>query len=101
MENDAGASASGGARFHEASFSALDRYRGNPPGPLRFLLFRGGLPELARLGCELEFPGLPYADAVSPESRAGSPGRIPLLPSVLSVRTPTMNRSPTPTGCST
>ncbi len=69
MDSAADPSPSGGARFLESSFTALDRYRGNPAAPLRFLLFRGGLADLARLGYELEFPGLPYADAASPDLR--------------------------------
>lgn len=56
------------SRFLEASFTALDRYRGVSSAPIRFLVFRGGLPELARLGYELDFPGLPYADAATPDS---------------------------------
>ncbi len=67
MERTADPGPTGGARFVEASFTALDRYRGNTPAPLRFLLFRGGLADLARQGNELAFPGLPYADAVSAE----------------------------------
>ncbi len=78
MEHAVDPSAGGAARFFEASFTALDRYRGVPAAPLRFLLFRGGLPELARLGYELEFPGLPYADAVSPDSPA--PGGLAVSP---------------------
>lgn len=63
----------GKARFFEYSFTALDRYRGVSAAPIRFLLFRGGLAELARLGYELGFPGLPYADAASSESES-APG---------------------------
>lgn len=72
MESIADPPGSGGARFLEASFTALDRYRGNPPAPLRFLLFRGGLADLARQGFELAFPGLTYADAASPEPGPGT-----------------------------
>lgn len=73
MESVADPAGSGSARFLEASFTALDRYRGNPAAPLRFLLFRGGLPDLARRGQELAFPGLPYADAVSADPVSGIP----------------------------
>ncbi|HRZ90830.1 MAG TPA: hypothetical protein P5117_15220, partial [Spirochaetia bacterium] len=73
MESVADPAGSGSARFQEASFTALDRYRGNPAAPLRFLLFRGGLPDLARRGQELAFPGLPYADAVSANAVSGIP----------------------------
>ncbi len=68
MESIADPSGSGSSRFLEASFTALDRYRGNPAAPLRFILFRGGLPDLARQGVDLDFPGLPYADAASADS---------------------------------
>ena len=77
MEHAVDPSSGGRARFFEASFTALDRYRGYPTAPLRFLLFRGGLPELARLGYELEFPGLPYSDASSPESLGAQRTAVP------------------------
>ncbi len=46
------------------SFSALDEYFGVAPAPLRFQKFDGDLVGLARAVEGLEFPGLPYADAV-------------------------------------
>jgi poly(A) polymerase len=74
MEHAVDPTSGGAIRFLEASFTALDRYRGIAAAPIRFLIFRGGLPELARLGYELEFVGLPYADAASPESPAVGEG---------------------------
>jgi poly(A) polymerase len=55
--------AAAGIEAYEASFSALDRYRGLEPGPVRFALAIGGLQDLAKALDGLRFPGLGFADA--------------------------------------
>jgi poly(A) polymerase len=52
-----------GIPFREASFTALDAYRGLKPAPLRFALAFCALQDLAKAFDELRFPGTHYADA--------------------------------------
>ncbi len=52
-----------GIGAYEASFTALDSYRGLRPAPLRFILAECGLVDLARSLDALRYPGLPFADA--------------------------------------
>jgi poly(A) polymerase len=53
-----------GIAIYEAGFSALDAYHRVSPSPLRFLLAEGSLVDLAKAAEGLEYPGLPYADAL-------------------------------------
>ncbi|HET7839227.1 MAG TPA: HD domain-containing protein [Rectinemataceae bacterium] len=52
-----------GIGAYEASFTALDTYRGLRPAPLRFILAECGLVDLAKNLEALRYPGLPFADA--------------------------------------
>jgi poly(A) polymerase len=52
-----------GLPFWESSYSALDAYHGLGPAPLRFIAVGGGLVDLAKTSADLEFHGLPYAEA--------------------------------------
>ncbi len=47
----------------QVSFTALDAFFGLTQAPLRFVYFEGDLIALAKQWPDLEFPGLPYADA--------------------------------------
>jgi poly(A) polymerase len=65
-----------GISVHEASFSALDAYRGLKPAPLRFALALCALQDLAKAFDELRYPGTYYADAAvdQGESSTGEAG---------------------------
>ncbi|MBN1241759.1 MAG: HD domain-containing protein [Spirochaetales bacterium] len=69
----------------EASFSALDRYLGLVPGPIRFGAFRGDLGKLARAFDGVGYPSLSWADASLPWGSFGprppARRRPPWLPS--------------------
>jgi poly(A) polymerase len=52
-----------GISVREASFTALDAYRGLKPAPLRFALAFCALQDLAKAFGELRYPGTNYADA--------------------------------------
>jgi poly(A) polymerase len=60
MDNPLAAS---GLTLYEASFTALDAYRGLRGAPIRFLLADCSLVDLARAFGDLRYPGLSYADA--------------------------------------
>jgi poly(A) polymerase len=49
--------------FFEYGITAIDAYYGEKPRPLRFLAVQCSVIELARCFGELQYPGLPYADA--------------------------------------
>ncbi|MDA8426284.1 MAG: HD domain-containing protein [Treponema sp.] len=55
--------AASGLPLYEASFTALDAYRGLRGAPIRFLVADCSLVDLARAFGDLRYPGLPYADA--------------------------------------
>ncbi len=55
--------ATAGVPAYGSSITALDLYRRSRPSPIRFALVLGGLADLAKAFEELEYPGLPYADA--------------------------------------
>jgi poly(A) polymerase len=55
--------AEAGIGAYEASFTALDAYRGGGEAPIRFILADCGLQDLAKAFDGLTYPGLPYADA--------------------------------------
>ena len=72
-----------GISVREASFTALDSYRGLKPAPLRFALAICALQDLAKAFGELRYPGTHYADAAidleSPsdaEPGASGPGTL-------------------------
>jgi poly(A) polymerase len=52
-----------GISFSEASFTALDAYRGLKPAPLRFALAFCALQDLAKTFEGIRYPGTHYADA--------------------------------------
>jgi poly(A) polymerase len=52
-----------GIGAYEASFTALDSYRGHKAAPFRFVLAECGLVDLAKNLDQLRYPGLPFADA--------------------------------------
>ncbi len=52
-----------GIPVREASFTALDAYRGLKPAPIRFALALCGLQDLAKTFEGLRYPGTHYADA--------------------------------------
>lgn len=68
MESDSRAVPSGEAcpALLEASFTAVDRYLGLAPAPIRYASFRGDLGALAGHFDGVEYPGLPWADASLP-----------------------------------
>lgn len=68
MEGDSRAASEGEAvpALLEASFTAIDRYLGLEPAPIRFGSFRGDLGALARSFDGVEYPGLPWVDASLP-----------------------------------
>jgi poly(A) polymerase len=49
--------------FFERSITALERYLGLRPGPLRFTCVEGGLSDVAKMAAEVRYPGHDYADA--------------------------------------
>jgi len=49
--------------FFEYGITAIDSYYDEKPRPIRFLAVQSSVIELARCFGELEYPGLPYADA--------------------------------------
>jgi poly(A) polymerase len=49
--------------FYEYGITAIDSYYDEKPRPIKFLAVQSSLIELARCFSELEYPGLPYADA--------------------------------------
>jgi len=63
MDKVAAALATSGLPAYEASFTALDAYRGLREAGVRFMVADGSLVDLARAFVELRYPGLPYADA--------------------------------------
>ena len=73
MESDARAAPEGeaGPALLEASFTAVDRYLGLEPAPIRFASFRGDLGALARSFDGIEYPALPWADACLPWNSIG------------------------------
>lgn len=63
--------------YYEYGVSALDRYKGiKPQEPIRFFVVHGSLVDIARLFDEIEYPGLPYADALIGKSSIGFEARI-------------------------
>lgn len=52
-----------GIRFFEYGITALDAYYDEPSRPVRFILTECSVIDLARCFDNLQFPGLPYADA--------------------------------------
>jgi poly(A) polymerase len=75
-----------GIEAFEASFTALDRYRGLDPGPIRFVLAIAGLQDLARALDGIRFPGLPFADAALDLEAEGSLDSNRRRPSVVYFR---------------
>jgi len=63
MDRVFSALAAAGIGAYEASFTALDAYRGAEKGPIRFVLAACGLQDLAAALDGLRYPGLPFADA--------------------------------------
>ncbi|MGO8695456.1 MAG: HD domain-containing protein [Rectinemataceae bacterium] len=63
MDNPLAAFAASGLPIYEASFTALDAYRGFRAASIRFFLADCSLVDLARSFGDLRYPGLPYADA--------------------------------------
>ena len=49
--------------YYLSSFSALDRYFGQIEQPVMHVAVQGDLVTLAKAVPELDFPGVPYADA--------------------------------------
>lgn len=69
-----------GIEAYEASFTALDRYLGLDPGPVRFVLAAAELQDLAKALDGIRFPGLPFADAaldLDPEGSLDADRRKP------------------------
>lgn len=68
MESDfrAGPEGEAAPALLEASFTAVDRYLGLDPAPIRFASFRDDLGVLARSFDGIEYPGLPWVDASLP-----------------------------------
>jgi hypothetical protein len=62
--------AAAGIAAYEASFTALDAYRGFRAGPVRFALADCSLVDLAKAFDDLRYPGLCYADAALEVSSA-------------------------------
>jgi poly(A) polymerase len=75
-----------GIEAFEASFTALDRYLGQDPGPIRFVLAIGGLQDLARALDGIRFPGLGFADAALDLEAEGSLDSDRKRPSVVYFR---------------
>jgi poly(A) polymerase len=78
--------AAAGIEAFEASFTALDRYLGRDPGPIRFILAIGGLQDLARALEGIRFPGLSFADAALDLEAEGSLDSDRKRPSVVYFR---------------
>jgi len=63
--------------YFEYGVSALDRYKGlKPQEPIRFFAVHGSLVDVARLFDSVEYPGLPYADAMIGRASIGFEARI-------------------------
>lgn len=63
--------------YFEYGVSALDRYKGlKPQEPIRFFAVHGSLVDIARLFDSIEYPGLPYADAMINRESIGFEARI-------------------------
>jgi poly(A) polymerase len=75
-----------GIEAYEASFTALDRYLGHDPGPIRFVLAVAGLQDLAKALDGIRFPGLPFADAALDLEPEGSLDADRKKPSVVYFR---------------
>jgi poly(A) polymerase len=75
-----------GIEAYEASFTALDKYRGLEPGPIRFILAIAGLQDLAKALDGLRFPGLGFADAALDLESDGSLGSDRRDPSTCYIR---------------
>jgi poly(A) polymerase len=67
-----------GISAYEASFTALDAYRGLKAAPLRFVLASCALQDLAKPFDDLAFPGTHYADAALVPGRGEDQGAHPL-----------------------
>ena len=75
MDRVFSALAAAGIGAYEASFTALDAYRGAEKGPVRFVLAACGLQDLAAALDGLRYPGLPFADAALDLDPEGSLGQ--------------------------
>jgi poly(A) polymerase len=69
--------AAAGIAAYEASFTALDAYRGFRAGPVRFALADCSLVDLAKAFDDLRYPGLCYADAALEVSSSDLEGAAP------------------------